>query len=282
MPPPPGQQQQQPQQPGQQQPQQPGAGGLPPTGIQQQLSSLQGFYSQAQAQGVNPGQMQPQQQLAGGGGGGGGQVGTPMSGVGGQGGMGGGQVGAGGQINIQQLAKNLAGRYGLSMGRGELVDPSGNFLMTPEQLSAASGGSMTMGMASAKMNYISQAVASEQNRQQQRLGRAAIGTGLGLVQSRGRGSAAAMQSGFYQDLADLYSNEEYEAADFSFFIEEERFQIAREIERKREKEAKKGAIGGAIGSVVGGLAGAFFGGGAGAGVGSSLGGGLGEAVGGWF
>ena len=276
MPPPPGQQQQQ---PGQQQPQQPGQGGLPPTGMQQQMASLQGFYQQAQGQGVNPWQMQQQQGM---GGQGAQQAGSPMSGVGGQGGMGGGMMGAGGQVNIQQLAKNLAGRYGLSMGRGELVDPSGNFLMTPEQLAAASGGSMTMGMAAAKMNYISQAVAGEQNKQQQRLGRAAIGTGLGLVQSRGRGSAAAMQSGFYQDLADLYSNEEYEAADFSFFIEEERFQVAQEIERKRSKQAKKGGIGGAIGSVVGGLAGAFFGGPAGAGIGASLGGGLDEAAGGWF
>ena len=138
-----------------------------------------------------------------------------------------------------------------------------------------------MGMAAAKMNYISQAISGEQNRQQQRLGRAAIGTGLGLVQSRGRGSAAAMQSGFYQDLADLYANKEYEAADFSFFIEEERFQIAQEIERKRAKEAKKGGIGGAIGSLAGGIIGAFAGG-VGAGPGAAIGGAVGQGIGGWF
>ena len=143
---------------------------------------------------------------------------------------------------------------------------------------------MTMGMASAKMNYISQAITSERDQQQQRLGRAALGTGLGLVQSRGRGSAAAMQSGFYQDLAESYSQEgaSYEALDFSFFIEEEKFQIAQEIERKRAKSAKKGGIGGAIGSLAGGALGAIFGGAPGAGIGASLGGGLGEAVGGWF
>ncbi len=286
MAPPPGQGQQQ---PGQQQPQQPGQGGLPPTGIQQQMASLQGFYGQVQAAqaggqhiGFNPYQMQQQQGIAGGGAGGGGQVGQAMSGVGGQGGMGGGMMGGSGQVNIQQLARNLASRYGLSMGRGELVDPQGNFLMTPEQLSAASGGQTTMGMAAAKMNYIAQAVSAEQNRQQQRLGRAAIGTGLGLVQSRGRGSAAAMQSGFYQDLADLYSNEEYEAADFSYFIEEERFRIANELERRKQEAEKKGGIGGALGSILGGVAGAIFGGAPGAGIGSSLGGGLGEMIGGFF
>lgn len=278
MAPPPGQGQQ----PGQQAPQQQGQGGLPQTGMQQQLASLQSFYGQAQGQGVNAYQMLQQQGLPGGGVGGGGQVGQAMSGVGGQGGMGSGMMGPTGQMNIQQMARDLAGRYGLEMGRGELVDPQGNFLMLPDQLAAASGGQLTAGQAAAKMNYIEQAITEEQNRGQQRLGRAAIGTGLGLVQSRGRGSAAEMQSGFYQDLADLYSNEEYEAGDFNYFIEEERFQIAQEIERKSRKEAKHAGIGGAIGSALGGIAGAIFGGPAGAGIGSSLGGGLGQAAGSFF
>lgn len=251
--------QQQPgQQPGATQPQ-PQQAGLPQTGMQQGLASLQQFYQQAQGAGAGQGVGQPQQAAL---------PGIPSA-----------QPAApGGQVNIQQMARQLATRYGLPMGRGELIDPQGNFQVTPEQVAAASGGSETMGMAAQKMNYISQAVAAEQNRQQQRQGVAAISAGAGLVQSRSRGSLASMQSGFYQDLADLYSNQEYEAADFSFFIEEERFQIQQELQRQAEDRAKKKARVGFIAGIAG-IALAPFTGGATA----SLGGGIASAgETGWF
>lgn len=244
----------------------PPSSGLPPTGLQQQIASLQSFYSAAQGQGVNAYGMQPQQALPGGGVPSGSQPNSTLP----------------GQTNIQQLAKSMASTYGLQFGRGELVDPNGNFMVTPEQLSAASGGSMTMGQAAAKMNYIGQAIANEQNRQQQSKGIAALSQGLGLVQSRAPGSLAALQSGFYQDIADMYGNQEYQAADYSYYIEEERLQIQREIQRKAEKRAKRGGILGSIGSVLGGVAGGIFGGPVGASIGSSLGGGLGQAAGSWF
>lgn len=226
--------------PGQQQQGVPGGGSvspLPPTGIQQQLSSLQQFYQQVQGAqtqlggiGFNPYQYQAQsqQQLQNGG------IGSSLP---------------AGQVNIQMLAKQLAQRYGLPLGRGELVDPSGNFLVTPEQLAQASGGSETMGMAAAKMNYISQAIANEQNKQQQAKGIAAMQQGVGLVQSRARGSLAALQSGMYQGIADLYANQEFEGADFSWFIEEERFQLQQELQRRAEKQAKKQAQSQAIAGI---------------------------------
>lgn len=233
-----------------------GGGGLPPTGLQAQMTSLNQFYQQAAGQGVTPGSTQPAQALQGGG-------------------VSGGAM-APGQMNIQQMAQQMAQRYGLPMGRGELVDPSGNFQVTPDQLAASSGESQ--GMIAAKMGYISQAIANEQNRQQQQKGIAAIETGMGLVQSRGRGSLAAMQSGFYQDIADLYSNQESEAADFSFFVEEERFQMQMQLQRKAEERAKKSARFGTILGIAG-VAMAPFTGGASLG----LAGGLSQAgETGWF
>jgi hypothetical protein len=218
---------------------------LPPTGVQQQVGT------------INAGQPPPGQVPPG--------VAQP-------------QPGGVGTTSLGNLAQQLAQSYGLPIGKGGLVDEQGNFLMTPDQLAAASGGQETMGSAAAKMNYISQAITQEQNRRQQQKGIAAIQTGLGLVQERGRGSLAAMQSGFYQDLADLYSNQEYEAADYSYFIQKEQLDIqqsiARDLRKAAEKKSKFGGIGGAIGAIAGGLTGI-------PGL-SVAGAGLGEAISGWF
>ena len=166
---------------------------------------------------------------------------------------------SGGSTSLEGLAQSLAQSYGLPIGRGSLVDESGNFLMTPEQIASASGGAETMGSAAAKMNYISQAVNKQQNAQQQQKGIAALQTGLGLVQSRGRGSAAAMQSGFYQGLADMYSNQQTDAADFTYFIQEEQLQRQEAIARKYEKAQKKKSKWGGLGGLIGGVAGALTG-----------------------
>jgi hypothetical protein len=224
--------------------QQPAGQGLPPTGLQQQLNSLNQTYSQVggmrgigydvrgqqaqQAQGMQgQGQLQGQQMM--------------------------------GSTSLDSMARNLAQNYGLAIGRGRLVDDQGNLLMTPEQLANASGGADTLGTAAAKMNFISQAIAKKQNEMQQQKGIAAIQTGLGQVQSRGRGSLAAMQSGFYQDLADLYSNQQYEAADFSYWIQKEQLDMQSELQRRAEKLAKKQARGQFIGGLALGTAGLFTG-----------------------
>lgn len=216
------------------------AQGLPPTGIDQQLATLNQTYQAVQnvpKTGFNVLQQQMQ----------GGQA-DPLQGPGGQ-------QGPAGSTNIQQLARSLAQSYGLAIGRGNLVDAQGNFLMTPDQLASASGD--TLGESAAKMNYISRAIARQQNEQQQKKAIASIQTGLGQVQQRGRGSLASMQSGMYQDLADLYSNQEYEAADFSYFIQKEQMDIAQNLMRRQEKLAKKGARGsflGGIGMTIAGFA----------------------------
>lgn len=108
-----------------------------------------------------------------------------------------------------------------------------------------------MGMAAAKMNYISQAIANQQNREQQTKAIAAVSQGYGLVQSRARCSLAAMQSPFLQDIADLYANQEHEAADFTFFIEEERMRIQQELSRRADKRAKKQARANTIVGIAG-------------------------------
>jgi hypothetical protein len=207
------------------------AQGLAPTGVSQQLTTLNSTLAQ---------QALPLQ--------------TIPSGVSGPGGTGpGSQQQQAGSSSTQQLAQRLAQGYGLPIGKDNIVDASGNFLMTPDQMADQSG--MRMGEAAAKMNMVSQALARAQTEQQQQKGIAALQTGVGLVQSRGRGSLAAMQSGFYQDLADMYSNQEYAAADFSYFIEAERFERAEALMRRQEKLSKKSSRFGFVGGIVGGIAG---------------------------
>lgn len=209
--------------------------GLPPTGLQQQLNSLNSYYGNVQNAripgaggmqggtniGFDPRQfqfMQAEQQ----------GVGAELP-----------EMQEIGGTSLDAMARNLAQRYGMPIGRGRLVDDYGNFLMTPQQIADASGGSVTLGEAAAQMNYISQAITRRQNEEQQQKGMAALQAGLGQVQSRGRGSLAGMMSGYYQDMADLYANQEYEAADFSFYIQKEQLEIERELQRRAEKAAKK-------------------------------------------
>jgi hypothetical protein len=162
-----------------------------------------------------------------------------------------------GSTSIQQLARSLAQSYGLNIGRGNLVDEQGNFLQTPDQLSGGGGYGAELSSTAAKMNFISQAIANQQNRQQQAKGVAAIQTGLGQVQERGRGSLASMQTGMYQDLADLYSNQEYEAADFSYFIQQGMFQQAAHQAHRARKSGRRTANIQAISSAVGAVGGFF-------------------------
>lgn len=218
-------------------PQETPAQGLPPTGLDQQLATLNQTYAAVDAT-PKVGFNVLEAQMAGG-------VAQDLPGGGGPEQLGG--------TNIQQLAQKLAQNYGLAIGRGNIVDAQGNFLVTPDQLASSSGD--TLGEASAKMNYISQAISRQQNEQQQEKGIAAIQTGLGQVQERGRGSLASLQTGLYQDLADLYSNQEYQAADFSYFIQKEQMDIAQNLMRRQEKLAKKGARANFLGGIGVGIAG---------------------------
>ena len=218
-------------------------GALPPTGLQQQMGALNNFYNQVQNYTVQDPNYVKGNALF---------TNSPGMGIGYdvranqfqnaqsatlQ------QQGEMGATSLESIARNLATRYGLPIGRGRIVDDQGNFLYTPEQLADASGGQLTMGEAAAQMNYISQALANYKNEKQQKLGIAAMQTGLGQVQQRGRGSMASMQSGFYQGLADLYANQEYEAADFSYYIQKEQLEIQQELQRRYERQVKKQARG---------------------------------------
>lgn len=166
--------------------------------------------------------------------------------------MPGAQMGTAGGGSLDQMARTMAQSYGLPVGKGRIVDEHGNFMFTPDQLAGASGGKLSVGDASAKMNLVSQALTREQNTQQQKKGVAAIQTGLGQVQSRGRGSLAGMMSGFYQDLAGLYSNQEYESADFSYWIEKEKLDKAEQLQKQQQKQQKKQAQFQTIAGIVGG------------------------------
>jgi hypothetical protein len=218
--------------------------GLPPTGLQQQLNSMrQGYqaYRQARVPGlggvgvdVNAGAAGNQQSLRGplqarqqGGGTAAATNEAPMTPT--------------GQTSLQALAQRLASSYGLAVGRDQLVDSAGNFNFTPDQLSSASGGSETMGTAAAKMNYIASAIQRQQTQDAMKKSEAALQAGLGVTSKRARGSMVEQQQGFYQGLANLYQNQDYEAADFSYFIQKEKMDIEQEILRRAEKLQKKKA-----------------------------------------
>ena len=242
--------QNQPGQPGQgQAPQPPQQGGLPPTGLQQQLAGIQQMQQAGTQQGVNAQGQQfamAQQQ----GGAGGQALPSPQT---------------QGSNSLQNMANKLASQYGLEVGRGNLFDASGNPLQTPEQLAMASGGAETMGTAAAKMQYIADAIAKQQTMDAQQKGIETLQSGIGLVQSRARGSAAALQSGLYSQMASQYANQEYESADFGYYIQREQQLIEQELQRKARKQAKKNAIGGVVAGVIG-LAAAPFTGGASLGI----------------
>lgn len=240
-----------PQQTRQVQGQGPAANPLPPTGLQQQAASMQQSRS-AQigpggmanpAQGTSPAGLEP-----------------PTPGY--------------GSTSLTQLARKLATSYGLQLGRQDLVDAQGNFMQTPDQLAAASGGRESKGSVAAKFNLIGDALQRQQQQAMLQRSEHALQAGLGLVKSRGRGSLAAMQSGYYQNLASLYQQQQYQAADFSYFIQAEQFERQQDLLRRQEKLQKKRGIGG----MIGGIAGTIFGGPGGGAIGSSVG----EQVGSWF
>ncbi len=250
-----------PAQPGQADPQQPvppgtspsqtNVPGLPPTALDQQITSLNDEYAAAQGQ-----------QL----------MGASLAGTGGylglipEPGAGSGAPAAGGggaapeqygTTSLQDLAEKMASGYGLNFGRGTLVDQQGNFLQTPEQLAAVQGGAGQEGMGSgeiaASMNYIAQALNDQKIQGQQQKAIAALQTGLGLVQKGGRGSLAALQSGFFQNMASVYTDPNLlpEQQDFSYWIQKEQMDEAAAI--RADDLTGLGGGGMAAGSTIGGF-----------------------------
>jgi hypothetical protein len=214
----PGQQQQQmPLQPGQS-PSQTNVPGLPPTALSMQSASLNEQYQQQQQQ-AQAGGMQAM--------GAGLQTGGGLMLEGHKPAPTGEDRGYG-VSSLQDMAEKLARGYGLEFGRGSLVDAEGNFMQTPEQLAASQAGGGDMAGVAANMNYIAQAINDRQVQMQQDKATAALQAGMGQVQSRGRGSLAAMQSGFYQAMAANYTDPNLlpEQADFSFWIQKAGFDEA--------------------------------------------------------
>ena len=229
----------------------PAANPLPATGLQQQAASIRQQSMSAQ---LSP---SPQATIPPAPGGAQASLSQPTPGY--------------GATSLSQLAQKLATSYGLSVGRNPLVDAQGNFTMTPDQIAAQSGGKETQGSAAAKFNLIADAMQRQQQQQQMQKSQAALQAGLGLVQSRGRGSLAAMQSGYYQGLSNLYQNQQYQAADFSYFIQAQKYQDAMDLMNKQMRMQKKGALGGALGGIAGMLLGGPGGGAIGSSIGSQLG-----------
>lgn len=184
--------------------------GLPPTALSMQMQSMNQQYQQAQQQ--QGGGMQAM----------GAQMGSESfidpngfgSSLAGQG------AGQYGRSSINDMAERMARSYGLDFGRGSLIDADGNFLMTPDQLAAGNQG-MDLGDIAANMDLISKAIADRRVDQQQNKATAALQQGMGQLQSRGRGSLAALQSGFFQSMAQNYTNPNLlpEQQDFSYWLQ---------------------------------------------------------------
>jgi len=149
------------------------------------------------------------------------------------------------RLGIRDMAEQLARNYGINFAEGTLVDPQGNFRQNPEQLAALQGGAGAQGMDMASiaesMNYVADAINQRQLEQQQNKAGAALQTGLGLVQERGRGSLAAMQSNFFQSMAAVYTDPNLlpDQADFSYWIARDREEEA-DLNREREDKVTGG------------------------------------------
>ncbi len=218
--------------------------GLPPTGLQQQMSSLNQEYEQ----------IQQREALGAGlvGGEAGGRTTTgpdmlvpegPFAAPPAQG------ADNYAQSSLRDLGEKMARNYGLDFSRGTLVDTAGNFMQTPEQLAGAGGD---VGTTAETMNYIAQAINDQRIQSAQDQATAALQTGAGLLAKRGRGSLAALQSGFFQAMAANYTNPNLlpEQQNFSFWIEEERYQ-----EQQAIMEAELGRRGISVGGETGGVPG---------------------------
>lgn len=175
-----------------------------------------------------------------------------------------------GSSGVQGLANQLAERYGIG-GRGPIVDPSGNFTRMPNSADEA-----------AKFQYIALALANYRAEQAQRQAVSAQQTGIGLVQSRGRGSLATLQSGAYQSLAETHRADIDRIAamqpDFSYFIEREMMDRQEALQRDMmafaKKQQKYAMIGMGIGLLLGGFGGGMPGAMMGAQAGSQMGAGM--------
>lgn len=256
----------------QQQASQPAAQGLPPTGLQQQLASLNSQYDSWRNAKYNRMGATGSQRSYGVGvdvRGNAAQQNQPLPGL--TGAVGGQQPGQpqqamqatgepdarlGASTSLNALANRLAQNYGLSVGRTDLVDPqSGQLNFTPDQLVASSGGQETLGTAAAKMNYIASAIQKQQTQQNMKKSEAALQAGLGLTSQRRSGSMIEQQQQFYQGLASLYQNQDYEAADYSYWINKEKqdteMAILNKIEKLNKKKARGQFWGGAIMAGIG-------------------------------
>lgn len=212
--------------------------GLPPTALSMQMQSLNDQYAQAQQQAQGGGGMTALGAEM--------QTGGPLM-IDREGGRGLGE-GQFARTSLSDMAERLARSYGLNFSRGSLVDPEGNFMMTPDQLATLQGpGGGDMGMIAADMNRIAQAINDRQVEMQQNKATAALQTGMGQIQQRGRGSLAAMQSNFYQQMAANYTDPNLlpEQADFSFWIQKAGFD---EAAANREKEDAATGGGGGTGT----------------------------------
>jgi len=169
-----------------------------------------------------------------------------------------------GQTNLNDLAENLARNYGIQLGANPLVDQQGNFNRMP-----------TNGQEAVGFQFISQALADEQNRRTNKKAESALQQGIGQVQRRGRGSLAAMQSGQFENLANLYASQQTKAADFSYFVQKEQLEKAEQLISRQEKLAKKMGKRAMVGGIIGAAAGFMIGGPVGAAAGYSVGSGVG-------
>lgn len=167
-----------------------------------------------------------------------------------------------GSGSLNNMAQQLARSYGLPMGSsGQMVDPYGNITYQPQSEEEM-----------VKLQMISDAIYNKQIQDSHAKGVAAQQAGMGLVRDRGRGSLALMQSGMYENLANMYANQEFQQADYTLMIQQSQLRRREALEERARREAKKSRKWGAIGSLVGGIAGFAIGGPMGASIGAGVGG----------
>ena len=90
-----------------------------------------------------------------------------------------------------------------------------------------------------------------------------------------------MQSGLFQELAQVQRSIEYRAKDFSYFVQKEQLEKQEELVRRQEKLMKKRGRSALIGTIAGAALGSLLPG-IGTAAGASLGGALGGTAAGVF
>ena len=136
-----------------------------------------------------------------------------------------------GTTSLSEMGNYLGRLYGIDIGGQGLFDNEGTALRTPRNADEA-----------AAFNLISQRLADEKTKASMKKAEVALQQQQGLLQRSGRGSLSAFAAGGFGQMADLYSQQQFNPTDFGYWIakefQEKQERLARDQMRAMKKAAK--------------------------------------------